>query len=192
MALAADRAVNVSWLPVPVGDVDHYLLYRGRDDAEIADPRDLTPVATVAGATVIGSPVQVSVPCDPGAWCFRVIAVDTNGNWSRPSGIVAGHALLPPPPTPVWLDAVRDGDAVHLTWKPGDSPATDPRLACLVERRRATGGFWSSVSGWLPRAVYTFDDEPPQPDAAWEYRLRVRDALGQVALDLPAVTVPER
>jgi len=37
MALAADRAVKVSWLPVPVGDVDHYLLYRGRDDAEVAD-----------------------------------------------------------------------------------------------------------------------------------------------------------
>jgi hypothetical protein len=192
MALAADRAVKVSWLPVPVGEVDHYLLYRGRDDAEVADPRDLTPVRTVIAATVTGSPIEVTVSCDPGPWRFRVVAVDGAGNRSRPSGTVAGHALLPPPPAPEWLDAVRDGDAVHLTWEPGGSPVTDPRLACLVERRPASGGFWSSASGWLPRAVYEFDDEPPEPDAAWDYRLRVRDALGQVAGVLPAISVQER
>jgi hypothetical protein len=191
LALAEDLAVKVSWLPVPA-DVDHYLLYRGRDDAEVADPRDLTPALTVDAATMTGSPIQVKVSCAPGEWRFRVVAVDAAGNRSRPSEILAGHALLPPPAPPENLSAARTGDAVHLTWEPGGNPQTDPRLACLLERRPAGEGFWSSVSGWLPRATYAFDDEPPQPDAAWEYRLRVRDTLGQVALDLPTVTVPER
>jgi hypothetical protein len=192
MALAADRAVKVSWIPVPVTDVERYLLYRGRDDSEVADPRNLTPVRTVPAATVTSSPIEVSVDCQPGRWCFRVVAVDRAGNRSRPSGIIAGHALQPPPLAPEWLDAVRTGDAVHLTWKPGGSPVADPRLACLVERRPGAGGFWSSVSGWLPRAVYEFDDEPQDPGAAWDYRLRVRDALGQVANLLPTISVQER
>ena len=121
-----------------------------------------------------------------------MVAIDKSGNRSGPSEILAGHALLPPPLAPEWLGAARTGDAVQLTWKPGGNPPADPRLSCLVERRPATGGYWSSVSGWLPRAVYTFDDRPPDPDAAWDYRLRVRDTLGQVALRLPTVTIPER
>jgi hypothetical protein len=44
-------------LPLAVGDVDHYLLYRGRNDAQVVGPRDLMPVATVAAATA-GDPEQ--------------------------------------------------------------------------------------------------------------------------------------
>jgi hypothetical protein len=191
LALAKERAVEVSWLPVPDTDVDRYLLFRGRDDADVADVRDLMPVRAVSAASVTSARIAVTVPCDPGEWRFRVVAVDTAGNRSRPSSILAGRALLPPPTGPEWLGAVRAGDTVHLTWRPGGNPPQDPRLACLVERRSPDGGFWSSVSGWLPRAIYTYDDQPPEPDDAWHYRLRVRDVLGQVALELPTVTVPE-
>ena len=180
LALAADRAVTVSWLPVPAFDLDGYLVYRGRDDAEVADVRDLTPVATVTDTTV-------TVPCDPGAWRFRIVAVDREGNRSRPSNILAGSALLPPPDPPAWVSATRAGDTVVLVWT-----ATEPRLSTLVERRPVAGGFWSAVSGWLPRAVYTYTDAPPDPAAAWAYRLKVRDALGQQAAAEPTTSVPER
>jgi hypothetical protein len=192
LALAADLAVTVSWLPVPAADLDHYLLYRGRDDTEVADPRELVPLLTLPAAGLPAGPVQVSVPCDPGAWRFRVVAVDSSGNRSRPSQILAGHALLPPPAAPEWTGATRDADTVQLTWRPAGNPAADPRLACLVERRPAGTGVWGAVSGWLPRATYAFTDAPPDPDAGWDYRLRVRDALGQVAATLPTTTVPER
>ncbi|WP_157519331.1 hypothetical protein [Herbidospora mongoliensis] len=190
LALADDLAVTVSWLPVPA-DVDHYLLYRGRDDAEIADVRDLLPVLSIDAATAGGGPpLQASVPCEAGEWRFRIVAVDAAGNRSRPSQILVGRALLPPPPAPVWLAAVREGDGVRLTWRPsGSQDAPDPRLACLVERRLAGVGWWSSVSGWLPRAVYIYLDAPPDPAAGWDYRLRVRDRLGQVASVLPVVSI---
>ena len=41
------------------------------------------------------------------------------------------------------------------------------------------------------RGIYTFEDLPPDVSMAWEYRLRIRDQLGQVATTLPTLSVPE-
>jgi hypothetical protein len=100
-------------------------------------------------------------------------------------------ALLPPPDPPVWLDAVRAASAVHLTWTYSEATPLppDPRLACMVERRSLGGAYWDPISGWLPRGVYSYDDTPPDLDAAWEYRLRVRDQYGQVSPVLPTRTL---
>jgi hypothetical protein len=35
--------------------------------------------------------------------------------------------------------------------------------------------------------VYDFQDTPPDLRAGWDYRLRVRDQAGQVALALPQI-----
>jgi hypothetical protein len=67
--------------------------------------------------------------------------------------------------------------------------ASDQRLACLVERRPGGGGYWVVVSPWLPRSVYNFLDAPPDVNAAWDYRLRIRDQVGQVASDLPVISI---
>lgn len=126
-----------------------------------------------------------------GEWCFWIVATDTAGNRSEPSRMLRGRALVPPPDPPIWLDAVRSGARVQLTWTYSSATPLppDPRLACMVERRSIDGGYWASVSGWLPRGVYSYDDTPPDLDAGWQYRLRVRDQFGQVSSVLPTTTL---
>jgi hypothetical protein len=41
---------------------------------------------------------------------------------------------------------------------------------------------WIAATGWLPAGNYTYVDEPPQADVNLDYRVRTRDALGQVSI----------
>jgi hypothetical protein len=111
--------------------------------------------------------------------------MDTAGNRSEPSGVLLGRALLPPPPPPVWEQPVRGTDLVRLSW----THPNDQRLSCHVERR-APGGIWTAATDWLPRGDYSVDDRPDPLEGAWEYRLSVRDHLGQTAPSMPVVTLP--
>jgi hypothetical protein len=82
---------------------------------------------------------------------------------------------------------------VELSWSypmGDDGYSEDPRWATLVERRQSGGTLWRATSPWLPRGTYTFEDIPPDLMMGWEYRLRVRDHLGQVAASLPSITLP--
>ena len=203
-ALAAEGAVKLKWLASPDADTHHYEIYAARTPNAGANLDTLTPVmsygiengvatAPTANYTpnphVSGKTIERFVPRarnEMGEWCFWIVATDTAGNRSEPSRMLCGRALQPPPDPPVWISATRipaaDPTTVALSW----SHDTEPRLACLVERRPAGGGLWASVSGWLPRAVYQFEDKPPDLNAGWEYRLRVRDHLGQAASSLPS------
>jgi hypothetical protein len=67
--------------------------------------------------------------------------------------------------------------------------AEDPRWATLVERRLHAGGFWASVSPWLPRGEYSHSDRPPLFDDAWDYRLKVRDQFGQMCSEQPVISL---
>lgn len=195
LALAAEGAVRLQWLPSPERDLARYLVYRTETDANAADVRDMELVAKVVpspGATaaagevkpvaVLNKPWLEYPDTPPGGrdWIYRIVAVDTAGNASDPSGMLRGRALVPRPDPPVWNKPVRAASSVSLSW----THPSDKRLTCLIERS-GSGSFWLPVSGWLPRGEYIFKDVPPDLDAAWKYRISVRDHLGRTAASAP-------
>lgn len=189
MALAAEGAVRLQWLRSPEPDVAAYRIYRSGDESAAADVRDMQEVARVTAPSVVpGHPTwrEYADPAPGGKdWFYRIVAEDDSGNRSRASEILRGRALLAPPPPPVWNPPARvpgtNPEKVQLSW----THPTDQRLACLVERRPGGGSLWTSVSSWLPRGLYQFEDTLPESEAAWEYRLRVRDHYGQTAMEMP-------
>jgi hypothetical protein len=196
-ALAASGAVKLRWTRSPDADVVRYLLFRAREETAARDVRDMTLVARIAPApTATAAPGEVlptdvppwlgyDDPAPAGEWLYRLVAVDADGNRSLQSDLLRGRALLPPPIPPTWVAATRQGPLVQLSWS-----HPQPRLACQVERRAATGGRWTPLTEWLPRGVYLHDDEPPDVAAGWDYRLRVRDQLNQPAPSIPSTTLP--
>lgn len=190
LALADDGAVKLRWLASPDQDLDHYDIYAAREESAGAELVSMTPVESYAPVAPEGGTIlERKIARDPGEWCFWIVAVDDSGNRSAPSRMLRGRSLVPIPAPPVWVAAERQPigavDHVALTW----SHPSDTRLACLVERRPGQGGFWAAVSGWLPRGVYAYEDRPEDLAAEWEYRLRVRDHLGQVSAVLPSTTL---
>jgi hypothetical protein len=188
MALA-DRlgnGVNLRWLASPDADTARYEIFAAKHPEAWAELADMAPVAVHSPSpNVGGAVVNFRVACAPADWFFWIVSIDTSGNRSAPSTMLRGKSLQPVPQPPVWISATRtlDATATHiaLTWShPGDQ-----RLACMVERRPISGGYWTAVSAWLPRGVYNYDDRPGNPDGGWEYRLRVRDHLGQLSPTLP-------
>lgn len=154
-------------------------------------PRAATPTTPRYAPTphMSGQTIERFVPRarnEMGEWCFWIVATDTAGNRSEPSRMLRGKSLIPAPPAPDWQPAVRTATGVMLSW----THATDQRLACLIERRQQSGDLWRAVSTWLSRGVYVFEDVPPDLTQSWDYRLRVRDHLGQVAAALPSITLP--
>jgi hypothetical protein len=200
------KMIILRWIENVEADLDGYRLYRA-DTAEAAkDIRLMTlhkniarsPTATLRSGEVapvavsgVARRLQLDDSVSPNVtYHYRLVAVDTSGNLSEPSPVVTGRAYQPPPAPPVWNPPERkpslNPTVVSLSW----THLTDQQLACLVERRAPGGPLWTSVSGWLPRGVYIFEDTPPNLAAAREYRLRVRDHLGQVAAAMPVVTLP--
>jgi hypothetical protein len=193
MALAdkAGSAVIVRWQASPDADLHHYDLYAVRTPLGAADLATATPALThTPNPHQAGVTVEAKITLDPGAWCLWIRAVDAAGNRSALSEMLRGRSLSPRPKPPVWTSATRTVTSVDLSWEHPD----DQRLACLVERRPTGDNTlgWMSVSGWLPRGQYDFTDHPPDTDASWEYRIRVRDHLGQTSPDIPVTTLAAR
>jgi hypothetical protein len=186
MALAGAGQVTLRWLASPEADWNHYEIFASTSASAGSELESLTPLMSYAPTSHQGGVViALTISRPVGDWCFWIVSVDASGNRSRASAMLRGKSLRTPPVAPVWQTPVRTANAIFLSW----THPIDPRLACLVERRPRGGGFWTSVSGWLPRAVYAFDDVPPILEAGWDYRLRVRDQLGQVASDLPIISI---
>jgi hypothetical protein len=188
LADKAGGAVIVRWQASPDADLHHYDLYAARTPLAAADLATTTPTLIhTPNPHQAGVTVEAKITLAPGAWCLWIRAVDAVGNRSAVSEMLRGRSLVPRPQPPVWTSATRTATSVDLNWGHPD----DQRLACLVERRPtgdATLG-WMSVSGWLPRGQYDFTDEPPDIGASWEYRIRVRDHLGQTSPDIPVTSL---
>jgi hypothetical protein len=201
LALADTGSVKLRWQRSPDLDVARYLVFRTDDETAAADVRSMQLVARVAptptsslGANevaplaVSGEPLWLEHRNQAASgrdWLYRIVAEDGAHNRSPPSAILRGRSLLGPPAPPVWNTPQRGTNAVSLSW----THPTDQRLACLVTRRPAGGTTWIPVGEWLPRGVYTFADQPPDLAAGWEYRLAVRDRLGQTAASQPITTL---
>lgn len=200
LALAADAAVTLRFAPSPSVDVVRYRVFRTHDRARAVDVRDMLEQVALSASpsepvrpedilpVVSGSALAwTDAAATPGSeWHYRILAEDAWGNRSTPSALLSARSLRPAPAAPSWMPAVRAGSTVTLAWT-----HPDPRTAARIERR-SPGGLWTGVTrGWLPRGVDTFDDEPPDPRAAWEYRLAVRDRSEQMAAEMPVLVLPE-
>ncbi|MFF4128252.1 hypothetical protein ACFYYP_32405 [Microbispora rosea] len=191
MALAdpAGGAVVVHWQAAPDADLHHYDLYATRDRPVAADLANTAPTLVVTPKPHVPAVILTArLEVEPGDWWLAVRAVDTSDNRSAFSEPLPGRSLRPRPVAPVWISAERDGAVVRLRWRHD----TDARLACLVERRPPGGDLlgWQAVSAWLPRGEYEYTDEPADLDSAYEYRLRVRDHLGQTCTHTPVIPLP--
>jgi len=200
LALGSEGKIRLQWMASPEPDLARYLVYRGNPETA-DDVSNMTLVARVTpGPSSIplpGEELPIAVPGKP--WLeygdpatpdsdslYRFVAEDKFGNRSEASNILRGRSLLPSLNPPVWNAPVRRDTDVALSW----THESNQQLTCLVERRFADGAPWFSRSGWLPRGVYKFIDAPPDLFAPWQYRLRVRDEWGTVALTLPIITLP--
>jgi len=193
-----NKVITLQWMENMELDLDHYLLYLSDKLEAAKDLRTMTlhkriaksPTATPptggvapdevtdADGNVMAGRLQLEDIAAPNVtYHYRLVAVDMSGNRSEPSAVVSGRAYQPPPEppnlaVPIWDTAHQK---VTLTWT-----HTDQKLESLVERRSQGGLMWISVTGWLTQGVYTHTDEPPDPSRRYEYRIRVRDELGQV------------
>lgn len=208
LALTAEKKVRLQWTASPSRDLARYHIYRAANEEAALDVRTMTRVASVVptpGTTpppgeevpspVPGKPgwLEYANPAEPGqTWFYRIVAVDTSGNLSKPSSVLSGHSYQPAPEPPALAVPVWDSShkTVGLSWS---SP--DNQLASLVERRQQGGSMWTApiwmaVTGWLPRGVYNYVDKPPNPSVSWEYRIKVQDTLGQVNSTYNTRTTP--
>lgn len=200
-ALAGSGEVTLRWAPNAEADLAEYKLLRAADPGEAAEAQRMTVVARLAPSpdgppgdglvppTRTGSLLEHADPAPAGReWLYRLVAIDRAGNRSAPSQLLRASSLRDLPEPPTLAAPARTATGVQLSWT-----HPDPRLACLVERRGPGGaGPWMAATphGWLPRGVYAFEDTPPQPDAAWDYRVRVRDVVGQLAPVYPTANLP--
>jgi hypothetical protein len=109
-------------------------------------------------------------------YCYRLVAVDANGNASRASALATGRAYdRTPPAPPSWVSAAWNADqtAVSLSWTLSD-PAQQPR----VQREIDGSEEWHAVSGWLVAGSSTFADSSASIAQAYRYRLVVRAPNG--------------
>lgn len=209
--LAAGLALH--WAPNPEPDLAGYRLYRAEDAAAAADTRSMTPLLTAATPEGTGGLVAVEVrrsaAAEPGieiqplpagdtrpgrlirfvdatviggrTTYYRLVAEDRHGHRSRPSEPLAVRApKRTPPEPPAWVAAE---DAAELAWSAGE-----PDLEVLVLRRGPGELLWRPLAAWLPRGTLTFADESAEPGIEYDYRLRVRDRVGQ-SVDGPVQTV---
>lgn len=176
--LGGDDVVTVRFAAVAEPDVDHYVVYRTTSDDLAADTRSMRRVGEVAhvpGAvnvafTDAGPPVGVDLH-------YRVTAVDTAGNESRPSRSAMARCYstaLPVAPTPT-ARRLRADDRCVVQW-----PPAEPGVAVLVQRRVGEHETWQPVSTWL-HGDRSALDTGLDPTVAVTYRLLARSPWCTVA-----------
>jgi hypothetical protein len=202
-AVGGAKLITLRWQRSADPKLHHYQLYRASSDDDADDLRAMTLVARIAPeptANPAASMVApVAVATEPGrlelpdtvpagtTYHYRLTTLDGNGNRSDPSAVVSGRAYQAPPAPPVLAAPVWDAahTTVSLAWTLPDST-----LEPMVERRRKDGMLWRPASTWLPAGTSTLSDQPPEPSGAFEYRVKVRDRLGQVNATHNVVSTP--
>jgi hypothetical protein len=212
----ADDGLALRWVPNAEPSLAGYRLYRSYDLKDAADVRSMTPLFSAAtpegadglsavrvrhvgdetpvtqvevlpaGDTSAGRLVQfIDATVEGGrAVYYRLIAEDTFANRSLPSDLLAvRYPKRQPPDPPVWLSPVVSDGEVALAWT-----ADEADLESLVMRRSQEEPLWRPVGPWIPRGEYGFVDADLEAGLSYEYRVRVRDRVGQV-VDGPVLTV---
>lgn len=198
-----EHEVTLRWRANREPDLSGYRIWRARSAAELVDVRR-RPVHAVAFPN---APTGTEVWTDAGLAAgvdvaYRIAAVDTTGNVSVPTAVATARPVDTVPPNPtVWRSAEwgRDGrrPAVILAWEVDESG-----LRCRLERRADIARTWTSLTGWLaaeePRAhddaahAFRHVDATADPGRRWFYRVRVRDASGNLATGMVELFVDAR
>ena len=166
--LGGDRRITLRWNCSRKPDLVEYRVYRTDKNENIRDIRlmPLVHTETLPPGDVTECPRMMQwIDEVPGflSFYYRLVALDSSGNVSKPSKIVAGRAFDHSPPEPVewrrteWgrLDAwgnvhprdsaVENGTpVVSLEWT-----TNQPTIKCLVQRRQEDSSNWLGVSSWL-------------------------------------------
>ncbi len=191
-ALGGDREITLRWTSNREPDLVEYRVYRAESEETARDPRLMTLVHTeaVPAGDPMTRPAEVNwtdtqVPGRVTLY-YRLVAIDDAGNVSNPSQALAARAFDESRPAPPAWNApmAGPGNAVTLSWT---SPIAG--LRCLVQRHIAGAAIWENASTWLPRGVYTYDDQDRLPGLQYVYRLRVMDADGRTNNTYQELTV---
>lgn len=201
--VGGDRQITIQWASNRESDAAEYRIYRAGTLQAAADLRTMTLLHTEAVAA--GDPrlrpakLEWIDQATPGrsSFYYRITVVDQNGNTSASSAALLGRAYdVSPPEPPSWraaewvhVDAagvLRDwdetpptgeawADAIVLEWE-----SVAP-LEILVERsREIRSNLWEIASPFLPPAQTYFVDLTAKRDQVHAYRLRGRNAAGNV------------
>jgi hypothetical protein len=208
--LGGDQKITLHWASNRETDLTEYRVYRAETADAAKDIRDMTLVKTVAaGPDPAARPASVSAVDHPvvgqRTYFYAVVAVDTAGNVSLPDAVREARAFDATPPTPPalageWVRVKADGTvvayadpipagevrvpAVRLTWAPAD-----PTLRCLVQVRVSTATVFLGVSSWLVPGAVVFLYYPASTTVGLEFRLKVRNAAGNLNTTFAPVAV---
>lgn len=203
VVFAIDRAGNLSppSAPAELGPIDngppHLVIDAPEDGAAFETALDVRAssadrdIASVqfayraAGAsdwTALG-PAQTEAPyrlrwtpgeLPHGDYAIRALARDVAGlDDPQPPQVNVRYADLTPPSAPGALQAIADGDTVHLQW---NASADASVVAYRVER--SDGGDWQPVGDDTPG---TTRSDGGRDDGRWRYRVSALDAAGNVS-----------
>jgi hypothetical protein len=189
-AIGGDGQISLQWLSNIEADLANYRVYR-TDDADHA--RDIA-LMTLVHTQPVGSGTRsalvtwIDTSAEAGKpLYYRLIAEDLSGNLSEPSASISARAFQLPPSQPTLATPVWDSEhnKVTLTWI-----AANATLQSRVERRVHGAAIWVAASDWLATGHYSHLDQPPSPDTVFDYRVKTRDALGQVSVPSALETTP--
>lgn len=197
--VGGERKITLSWASNREPDLLEYRVFRASSAEDTRDLRAMTQVAVVAAdPDPAARPAEVVWTDEPvrglvNYW-YRVTAVDRpdtvdprggGGNVSPPSTVILGRAQQPIPKAPIVAVPSWDGGhtTVTVTWQ-----TDDPFLVPRVERRLGEGDPWRVAADWLPAGTMVAQDAPPDPGMTYEYRIRVRDHIGQSTFSEPVST----
>jgi hypothetical protein len=189
-AFGGDGQVSLKWISNIEPDLASYRVYR-TDDADRARDVDLMtlvhtqpvePGTRPAVVTWIDTSAEAGTPL-----YYRLVAADSSGNLSGPSASISARAFQSPPAQPKLATPVWDSEhnKVTLTWT-----ASSPSLQSRVERRVHGAAIWVAASDWLITGHYSHQDQPPSSSTVFDYRVKTRDALGQVSVPSALETTP--
>lgn len=190
-ALGGDKQITLKWASNREADLKEYHVYRADSEEETRDLRLMNrkmpaiaetrrPEDRSAEVIWTDSPIPSLVIS-----YYRVAAVDEAGNQSEASNSVAARAYdQTPPEPPNWMSAVWNviGNAIDLRWS-----LSSPDLQTIVLRRSSNA--WQPVSPWLSAGLAVFIDSSAKRNVENRYRLRVRNAAGNVNIAYLEITV---
>lgn len=185
--VGGERKIKVSWASNREPDLSVYRVYRSEDEAPTNDPRLMNLVSTIAipFGDPSSRPAEVVFEDTPPRarvfYFYSVVAVDTDGNASKPSELRGNQAFDPRVPALETdrLDAAwnEPQQAIHLTW-----PSQDPELACELRRDPAWAGTNQKRLQYNhAQGLYEYLDSEVGEFETYSYRVTVKTVSGQEA-----------
>ena len=185
--LGGDRAITIRWASNREADLVEYRIHRADTEAAARDLRLMQHVHTeaVPAGAPAARPAESVWTDQPvrglTTFYYRLAAVDSAGNVSRPSAAVAARAFdetfpVAPVLTMVWTDVGGGVMRARARWESRDET--------LLQRRVAGRGLWTTLNGWRAAGPHDVIDEKSASTQTYEYRVRVRKDTGASAIGL--------